>query len=330
MKKIVIVAVFIFLINKTFSQKYQPVDSTTVWATEFVYKINGSCYVQENERTYIKGYSLNNGNKWLRLFSSQKSNWHPNSPIQTCVNMSNAVPAPFFNYANGFVLNDSLNKKVYFKNSLPLNYTPTNADVLYDYNNKVVGDTLYVFGNNGSKFKINTIDSFLFTGKYHKRFTTTYLGSTIYNNLFSFTEGIGSSIHPFSPSINPMGEQYKTLLCFASPTQTISLTSHTVFTNGNLGCANLSLNNVSVKETEQFDLSIYPNPASDHISVVLEQNSAVGTIYKVVNLLGQEQLTGTLKETKNDIDLVSLKRGIYFGNFYKNDRFVLCKKIVIQ
>lgn len=328
MKKIVIIAVFIFLINKTFSQKYQPVDSSTVWATEYVYKIDGSCYVRDNGKTYINGYTLNNGNKWLNLYSSKTSNWAVPNPI--CLNLAYQMPNPIFNYSNGFVLNDSINKKVYFRYSLPLNFTPSNADVLYDYNNKVVGDTLYVFGNNGSKFKINTIDSILFTGKYHKRFITSYLGFTISNTLYSFTEGIGSSIHPFSPGINPMGEQYKTLLCFSSPIHSVTVTSHTVFTNGNLGCSNLSMINVNVKETEQFNLSIYPNPASDHITVVLEQNSAVGTNYKVVNLLGQEHLTGTLKENKNDIDLVSLKRGIYFVNFYNNDRFVLCKKIVIQ
>lgn len=333
MKKIVIIAVFIFLINKTFSQKYQPVDSTTVWATEYYYKVNSGCYVVQNIKYFSKGYELNNGNVWLKIYHSTQSNL--NGQQVNCQGQSTPLPVTGF---KGFLFNDTINKKVFFRNgsfgALPPNYIPLNNnswtnELIYDFN-KTVGDSMFFSPFYNAHFKILSIDSILFSGKYHKRFITTITPPNSLLPNISVLEGIGSSIDPFQPYKANGFESGSKLLCFASPTHSISVTSHTVFTNGNLGCSNLSMINVNLKETEQFNLSIYPNPASDHISVIVEQNSAVGTNYKVVNLLGQEQLTGTLKETKNDIDLVNLKRGIYFVNFYKNDRFFLCKKIVIQ
>lgn len=326
MKEIVIIIVFIFSINKTFSQKYQPVDSTTVWATYYSYKYN-NCYMQNNIKYFSKGYELNNGNVWLKIHSSMASNLNGQ-------HISCQAPPSFGTGLIGYLFNDTINKKVFFRpttlppNHIPLNNNSWTNELIYDFN-KVVGDSMFVQPNN-VYFKILSIDSILFSGKYHKRYITA---TSPFNSLIpkiSLLEGIGSSIDPFAPYKANGFESNSKLLCFASPTQSMSVTNYTVFTDGNLGCANLSMINVNVKETEQFDLSIYPNPTSDHITIVLEQNSAVGTNYKVVNLLGQEQSAGTLKETKNEIDLVSLKSGIYFVNFYKNDRFVLCKKIVIQ
>jgi hypothetical protein len=328
MNRIIVLAIFIFLLNKIFSQKYQPVDSTTVWATNYYYKTNPYyCYESQNLKYFSKGYELNNGNIWLKIqFSAQNySNSTPSNP--NCVNSN-----WFSNGFMGYLFNDTINKRVFFRpvwlGSLPPNHIPeisnsNTNELIYDFN-KVVGDSMYV--NSIVKFEILSIDSILFSGKYHKRFLTVATPSiNTLNTNISFIEGIGSSIDPFEPFKADGFESGSKLLCFASPTQSMSVTNHTVFTNG--GCANLVLN---IKETEIFGLNIYPNPASDHISVVLDQNSVAGTNYKVVNLLGQEKLTGTLKETKNDIDLVDLKSGIYFINFYKNDQFVLCKKIVIQ
>jgi hypothetical protein len=328
MKEIVIIIVFIFSINKTFSQKYQPVDSTTIWATYYSYKYN-NCYMQNNIKYFSKGYELNNGNVWLKIHSSMASNLNGQ-------HISCQAPPSFGTGLVGYLFNDTINKKVFFRpttlppNHIPLNNNSWTNELIYDFN-KVVGDSMFVQPNN-VYFKVLSIDSILFSGKYHKRFIVTITPPNSLLPNISLLEGIGSSIDPFAPYKANGFESNSKLLCFASPTQSISVTSHTVFTNGNVNgsCANLSMINVNVKETEQFNLRIYPNPASDHITVILEQNSAVGTNYKFVNLLGQEQLTGTLKETKNDIDLLGLKSGIYFVNFYKNDRFVLCKKIVIQ
>jgi hypothetical protein len=325
-KKTIFFIILSLYLNIIYSQKYQPVDSTTVWATEYVYKIDGTCYVQENGKSYIKGYVLNNGNKWLKIFYSKTSNWHPNSPSATCMNLSYTMPAQSLNQASGYLLNDSLNKKVYVKNSLPVNYTPTNADVLYDFNNKLVGDTLYVTGSVlPLKFKINTIDSVLFTGKYHKRFITAYTGSSIANTMYSFTEGIGSSIHPFSPGINAMGEQYRKLLCFASPTLSIAVSTHTVFANGT--CANFVMN---LSERNKFEFNIYPNPVSDKLSIVNVQFVPEKIDYELIDLVGQLKQKGELKENRNDIGLQNLSDGIYFINFYKEGSIISSTKIIVS
>lgn len=325
MNRIIVLAIFIFSLNKIFSQKYQPFDSTTVWATEYYYKVNSNCYLLQNLKYFSSGYELNSGNIWLKIYVTSFASYGG----LNC----QGQPSPFSGTGfKGFLFNDTINKKVFFRpdwlGSLPPNHIPiisnsNTNELIYDFN-KVVGDSMCV--NSNVKFKILSIDSILFSGKYHKRFLTV-ASPFIYtlNTNISFLEGIGSSIDPFQPYKADGFESGSKLLCFASSTQSMSVTNHTVFTDG--GCANLLLN---VKETEKFRSDIYPNPASDHICVVSDPNSAAGANYKLVNLLGQEQLAGILKETKNDIDLVDLKSGIYFINFYKNDQFVLCKKIIIQ
>lgn len=325
MKKIAIIIVFIFSLNKMYSQKYRPVDSTTAWATEYVYKIDGTCYVQQKGKFYIKGYTLNNSNKWLKIYSSQTSNWHPNSPQATCMNLSFNMPGPSYNNFGGYLLNDSLNKRVYFKGNLPANYTPVAADILYDFNNKIVGDTLYVPSFQTLKFKITAIDSVLFTGKYHKRFIGKTSASLNPQQEYSFTEGIGSSIHPFYPIINGMGEQYSNLLCFASPTQSIAVTNHTLFANGS--CTSFLMSSL---EKNKDEFSIFPNPVSNKLSIINMQFVSERTEYELIDLVGHQKLKGQLKEGDNNIDLQTLSDGIYFINFYKEGNIVSSKKIVIS
>jgi hypothetical protein len=111
MKKIVIISVFIFLINKTFSQKYQPVDSTTVWATGYSYKVSSGCAVVQDIKYFSKGYELNNGNVWLKIYSSIQSNL-----LGQQVNCQGQfAPGPGTGF-KGYLFNDTINKKVFFRN----------------------------------------------------------------------------------------------------------------------------------------------------------------------------------------------------------------------
>ncbi len=327
MKKIAIIAVFIFLLNKIYSQDYQPFDSTTVWGAEFAQKIQSSCYTLENKKYFIKGYELNNGNKWLKVFYNLDKKWHPAS-AGFCYSISTVgtLPAYYSNVFLGYLYNDSINKRVYFTTTLTANYAPPANKVLYDFN-KVLGDTIYTnpitSSNYNAKFKIHGIDSILFSGKYHKRFLTTsaFILSPGY---ISFTEGIGSSIDPFDPIKANGFENWSNLLCFSSPVHSISVTSHTIFTNG--GCANLIMN---ISENKGDRVGIYPNPASDKLSVVAEQFVSEKTDYEIINLVGQLKQKGELKENNNDIDLQTFSDGIYFINFYKEGRIISSKKIIV-
>lgn len=329
MKKIIIVAVFIFSINKIYSQKYRLFDSTTVWGTEYAQKVQTNCYTLENDKYFIKGYELNNGNVWLKVFYNYTKYWHPAS-AGNCYTMAPVLnPTNGNNIPLGYLYNDSINKRVYFTTTLTANYVPPANKILYDFN-KVLGDTMYFNNpymppNMYAKFKITAIDSILFSGKYHKRFSGTsdfILNSSV---TVSFAEGIGSSIDPFSPVRSSFFESWSYLLCFASPSHSLSVSSHTVLANG--GCNNLVM---KLDENEENSFGIYPNPASDNLYITVKQSAYENINYEFINVVGELKQKGALTAASSNISLHTLASGIYFINFYKEGAIVSSKKIVID
>ena len=206
---------------------------------------------------------------------------------------------------------------------------PPANKILYDFN-KVLGDTMYYNNpymppNMYAKFKITAIDSILFSGKYHKRFLGTsdfILNSSV---TVSFAEGIGSSIDPFSPVRSGFFESWSYLLCFASPSHSLSVSSHTVLANG--GCNNLVM---KLDEKEKNSFGIFPNPASDHLSITVEQSAYEKINYEFINVVGEVKQKGELTAASTNINLQHLASGIYFINFYKEGTIVSGKKIVID
>ena len=89
--------------------------------------------------------------------------------------------------------------------------------------------------------------------------------------------------------------------------------------------------------TEQIpannQITIYPNPAKEQITIDLGTNSnIVGGNYKIINTLGQEVLNGVLSSQQNNIQLNNVKgQGIYFVKIYDNSKnLIKTKKIIIQ
>ncbi len=329
MKKIIIVSLLALVSIAGYSQKYRLFDSTTVWGTEYAQKVQTNCYTLENDKYFIKGYELNNGNIWLKVFYNYTKYWHPAS-AGYCYTMPPVLnPTNGNNILLGYLYNDSINKRVYFTTTLTANYVPPANKILYDFN-KVLGDTMYYTNpymppNMPAKFKINAIDSILFSGKYHKRFLGTSNFIVNSSTTVSFTEGIGSSIDPFSPVRSSFFESWSYLLCFASPSHSLSVSNHTVLTNG--GCTNLVMN-ISEKEKSSFD--IFPNPAADHLSVTVEQSAYAKINYEFINVVGELKQKGELTAVSTHINLQHLANGIYFINFYKEGTIVLSKKIVVD
>ncbi|MCX6231926.1 MAG: DUF4465 domain-containing protein [Bacteroidetes bacterium] len=68
---------------------------------------------------------------------------------------------------------------------------------------------------------------------------------------------------------------------------------------------------VSVKETSDKTVSIYPNPCSDylHINLIMDNNS---TKLSLTDISGKEVLSKFITSDEIDMDLSSLSKGIYF------------------
>jgi hypothetical protein len=75
---------------------------------------------------------------------------------------------------------------------------------------------------------------------------------------------------------------------------------------------------ISVLEAKERPLVIYPNPASDYLSI--ESNEAIGII-QLVNQLGQEVLSLTTLEERATISVSSLSKGIYYIQLTHSGKF---------
>lgn len=305
------------------AQKYQPIDSTMMWSTEEVGKNMASCYIKSYCKYYLKGYELNNGRAWSKVYRSYYSQ---GVSFPQCTTYT--PPPPVYNAMFGYVNNDTLNKIVYFVDNLPLNFTPTFTNVAYDFN-KTVGDTMYFkIPSMASmyKFPISSIDSVLFSGKYHKRFFTNCYPSAFYlaNTKVTFVEGIGSSLGAFTHTVNGMGEYTSNLVCFASPTQTMSITNHSVYTNSSF-CNTIAL---GISKNNLTEGIIFPNPASNYFIIQNGDNSSSETEYEVYNSLGQIQIRGIVKGQKQ-INTETLSSGVYFIKLSSGPQTEI-KKLLIQ
>jgi PKD repeat protein len=84
-------------------------------------------------------------------------------------------------------------------------------------------------------------------------------------------------------------------------------------------------NLISVNEFTETSVSIYPNPVNANILNVKLNNSTTNVSYRIVNLLGQEIMSGSLENDK--IEVSNIVSGTYFLALEAND-FKIIKKFI--
>jgi hypothetical protein len=82
---------------------------------------------------------------------------------------------------------------------------------------------------------------------------------------------------------------------------------------------------VSIEDSELKNIEVYPNPASDYITVEAD----LGDKYSLTNLQGQTVKEGLLENYANQIDASNLARGTYFLKVL-NERSVGVRKVVVE
>jgi hypothetical protein len=60
----------------------------------------------------------------------------------------------------------------------------------------------------------------------------------------------------------------------------------------------------------EFSFTIFPNPASDHLTLKFAQNTSKAEI-KIYNLLGELRSTSRKSSTESTIDISDLSSGVY-------------------
>jgi hypothetical protein len=233
MKNFVIV-IFLSMISLIgISQKYTPFDfSNGVWICGYftkggVFEFYGTDYVREEVKFYCQGDTLINDTIYRKLFYIGYA-----KPTMT--------PQKNISGYYGAIRNDSIHKRVWFKNN-------NNYGILYDFNLDV-GDSIR-YSCSESEAKINSIDSALYCNTYHKKYN--YID--VNNIAPSFiVEGIGSS-----GGLIPVNclTSFSYLICYSERNNAVCDTCKTP---------------TAIKETEINKLQIYPNPTNDVLKVISE------------------------------------------------------------
>lgn len=85
---------------------------------------------------------------------------------------------------------------------------------------------------------------------------------------------------------------------------------------------------------EDFEISIYPNPAKDIVNIEIKMLNTSSTSpiiqAEITNILGQIVQTASISNQKTSINVQYLNSGIYFLNLKQNATSFLVKKIIIN
>lgn len=241
------------------------------------------------------GDTIINGSVWEKISYTLDSSFSGNFHFKGCVRDSGGI--------------------VYYKKSPNIVYT------LYNFNLQVGDSVWYNFSLNAQYIYVNSVDSILVNGEYHKRiFFEDPLGYGITALNEVWVEGVGSVHGPLFPLAPRMFviveyEDHMDLAC--AYFQDMLIWHDTDYDN----CfTNIILGN---KELETEDFKIYPNPVEEML-VVDRKSGASQTVYlNLYNSLGEKVYSSTLKNKTNVVNVSFLKTGIYLAElFYGNKRIV--------
>ncbi len=198
----------------------------------------------------------------------------------------------------GAIRQDTLNQKIYVVLT-----DSTTEHILYDFSLQV-GDTnnsvLHSLVSDCLGFNTETlylIDTIQVNGNDHRVFH--FQGSCAGNEV-SYIEGIGSDFGLLFPNLMDMEESH--LNC-------LKINSQPYYPYSNANCTlpnTISVNNFDLL----LDIRIFPNPASESLSISLPENS-LKTDGRLFYQTGKEVLRFNLFGGDNQLDVRELKSGIY-------------------
>jgi Secretion system C-terminal sorting domain len=272
MKKLFFLTCIIIIPMLGISQKYIPFDlSNDEWNCGYSSKggffdFYTTNYVKEFVKYYCQGDTLINDTLYKKLYYK--------GYVQ-----SDMSPAEFPNRRIsgyfGAIRNDSVNKRVWLNNSI-------HYGILYDFNLKI-GDP-FTYSCSEHDATINSIDSALYCGKYHKRFN--YKDAQNINR--NIIEGIGSD-DGLIPNNCLTSSSY--LICFSEK---------------NSACDSCKTP-MAIKEIPVDNLIVYPNPTSN--SIIISSESMLISI-EITDLTGR-LIYNNCHVLSNQIQIQLQTNGIY-------------------
>lgn len=289
MKKILLIIVGLFLIQGLSSQAYVPFPSDSArWNNLFWHQWSATDISLTNSVYLLEGDTILNGKSYKKVYS-----------FVTDYSYSSA------GYIGG--LREDNTKNIYFFPTTVNLDTPgpisfpndTSEHLLYTFDNLEVGMLLPI-NEDATEIKVLAIDSVLMGDKYRKRYK-------IQNDALLYIdywiEGIGSNKDLFSPFTYEFEWEYYTL-CFTG-----SITYYLNSPNGEDSC-HYSLPNVGLNEKSSLDFNLYPNPATQTLTIKsgIAKHSVSVNIY---SLTGQRVFQNGMLNAALEINVERFEPGIY-------------------
>lgn len=267
-------------------------------------------YYNCTKPVYYKSDTIINSLTYNRLYS-----------YGLCTVENTTPPPSYFNsYLDSEMLfaiirQDTINKKVYL-------WDQNKDTLLYDFQNLNVGQYYpQTYNNNPPNIDdtvvVVSMDSILLNYLYYTKWNLGIrrFGTIVDSSFVSIIEGVGSTFGILS-TLYPPFENNDQLLCF-------SINNIVIYPDSTYDC-DKALN--VVEQINEQNILIYPNPASDRLIIDTRQNN-IDLNLTLYNINGQEIMQKQIKNIVTDLDISSLKKGIYFVRLI-NDRTVEVRKII--
>lgn len=315
--KNLLLAITLFFSYFSWGQNYRPIPETdATWIqADFLYSAyNGHQHATITSVIYIQNDTLINGVSYSKFGSHAIGDWIDNFSQQNQTSGTDIIP-----YSTGCFRQDTILKKVFLWNS-----STQTDELLYDFGSLIVGQPYpaTITNINYPNLLVMATDSVqLMDGNYYKRWV---LGTNSSDSAYvSVIEGVGGT-NGFTSFIYPVFEQSSNLLCHKTNTQKIYENWITTVISPRYSeeCSK----SLSIYQTKEPDLEIYPNPTGSTLSIRAEIAARDVEIY---NLNGQllfieKKASG---EKSLNLDLSKLDNGLYFVKIALTDDSIVMKQV---
>lgn len=239
------------------------------------------------------------------------------------------------------VIKSSLSKELmYSKNNKVFYYFMGGYRLIYDYNSAVNDTITFSFKayKSGKSISIDTvfsvkavvqkIDTINIGGKLLKRFNTSVikrkdLSYIVWPSNYQYIENIGYEYQFMLVLIPPSTDDMHNLRCYSDN----SITYKTDWWKSiNKDCEYAEASGIPEKVDSRY--IIYPNPSQKSILIQASLQDKTNVLAKIFNGLGQEEIGFTIESENEEVDISTLRKGIYYLYIYKNNKIVTIHKIL--
>lgn len=145
-------------------------------------------------------------------------------------------------------------------------------------------------------------------------------------------EGVGSLTNPFGVAFGGFNKELRQRE-FCCPRYLLCLTlggEQRYVYNDAASCGELSVWTSIVAEYSNTIINIYPNPVENFCTLKINPENTLEKLFKIYSILGEEVYVTRFLENNTQIDLSSLKPGIYISQLWQKETLMSTKKIIVS